>query len=176
MPLQSLNLPASIHSSLRKATRNLIKKNLFASEKIDVSYDVGFCMYIQSVPKKQLRLFSFGRPEGIRAFIQSGKNVIAAADFLFTGKKLKLSYIHQGDGLKILLSVLNKLEKKYAGKKGFFYAELIYFLLAPGPYLLIRSKTTKQFYYSTAKKVTPVSVTGLKKQVTKILDQHFKTK
>lgn len=176
MPLHSLKIPISIHSRLKKATRNLVKKKLFASEKVDITYDVGFCMYIQNVPKSQYTFFSFGRPEGVRAFIQTGKNVIAAADFLFIGKKLKLSYIHQGDGLKILLHMLNKLEKKYAGKKDIFYAELIYFLLAQGPYILIRSKTKKQFYYSTAKRVMPISVAGLKKQVNKILHQHFKTK
>jgi len=176
MPLQSLKLPVALHSKLRKKTCNLIEENLYSFKKIDASYDIGFCMYIQSVPKKQFRSLAFGRPEGIRTFIQSGKKVIAAADFLFIGKTLKLSYIHQGDGLRLLLNVINKLEKRYAAKKDPFFAELIYFLLAPGPYILIRSKTRKQFYYSTPKKVMPISIAGLKKQMNKILYQHFKTK
>jgi hypothetical protein len=177
MPLQSLKLPAPLYLKMRKKIHSLIEKNnLNDSEKIDASYDLGFCMHIQIVPKKQFDSLFFGKPEGIRAFIQSGTTVFAAADFVFAGKKLKLSYMHQGQGLNVLLTTLNKLEKKYAGDKEIMNAELIYFLLAPGPYILIKSDKKNQFYYATAKKLSPVTLEGLKKQVNKILVQRLKTR
>ena len=176
MPLQSLKLPASVFTKLKRKIRWLISNNIIPpSKKSTASYDLGFCMHFQIVPKKEIISLNFGSPEGIRVFIQSGINVIAAADFLFTGKKLKLSYVHQGHGLKLLLAMLNKLEKKYAGDKEICHAELIYFLLAPGPYILIKSNKKRQFYHSTGEKLVAVSYEGLKNQVNKILTQHFKT-
>jgi hypothetical protein len=173
MPLESLKLNASLYSKLRRKTSRLIKEILPPTEKIDRSYQPGYCMYVQSVPK-QFNSFSFGKPEGIRVFIQSGKNVIAAADFLFGRKNLKLSYIYQGEGLKMLIAALNKLEKKYSKEKQVYHAELIYFFLAPGPYFLIQSGRKKQFYYSTTEKILPISPEALKKRIAMILTHHKK--
>lgn len=173
MSLQSLKLSSSIKTRLRRKIRQLITKGyLHPSKKFDKSYDLGFCMHIQNVPNKQFNSLAFRRPEGIRAFIQSGINVIAAADFLYAGNNLKLSHVNLGVSLKPLLTMLNKLEKKYSEDGKIWHAELIYFLLAPWPYILIKSGKKKQFYYLNQKKLIPISGEVLKKQINKILAQR----
>jgi hypothetical protein len=177
MPLQSLKLSSSQTLDLKEQIRWMLNKQLLQLPKnADSNYDLGFCMHIQNVPRKEYEFLNFGKPEGIRAFIQSGTNVIAAADFLFTGNKMKMSYVHQGNALRLLLIVLNKLEKKYARSRKIYNAEFIYFLLSPGLYILIKSGKTKQFYYSTPKRLVPVSGDALKKQINKIIAQQSDTK
>ncbi len=173
MPLESLHLNGAVKAKLRRKIRWLINTEILHTRAGSAaSYDLGFCMHIQVVPKKQFNSFEFGRPEGIRAFIQSGDNVIGAADFLFNRKILKLSYVHQGHGLNVLLEMLNKLEKKYARMRSNCHAELIYFLLAPAPYLLVKSGKKKQFYHSKKGRLLPVSSAGLKKEINGILVQR----
>ena len=174
MPLESLKLPPTLHRNLKRKTSALKRKIFNDADKIDGRCELGFCMYIQTVPKGQFNAYSFGKPEGIRAFIQSGITVIAATDFLFAGKNLRLSYIYQGKGLRVLVSALNKLEKKYSRDKEVYNAELIYFFLASGPYLLIKSKRKKQFYYTTSKEVIPISYENLRKKITTTLLRHKK--
>jgi hypothetical protein len=177
MPLQSLKLPFETVAKLKRKMRQLIKDNLFHSTpKIDHSYTIGFCMHIHVVAKKQIESFAFGKPEGIRAFIQLGDSVAAAADFTIKNGRLKLSYLHHGPILKQLLSAMNKLEKKYSSHKEPCHAELIYFLLATGPYILIKSKKEKQFYQSTPEKLIPISAEQMKKQIISILLQREQTK
>lgn len=176
MPLRSLKLPAPLHAKLRRKIRQLIAKGyLHPTEEIDTSYDLGFCMHIQVVPKKKLNSFFLGKPEGILAFIQAGSDVIAAAAFLYAGKTLKLSHVVLAHSLKPLLSALNKLEKEYEEDKKIWYTELIYFLLASS-YVLVKSSDRKKFYYSISKKLKPVSAEDIREQVNKILDQRLKTR
>ena len=133
------------------------------------NYDIGFCMDVQVIPKNQIESLAFGKPEGIRVLIQSGANVISAADFLYAGEKLKLSYLHHGKGLALLVSTLNKLEKKYQRTRNIYRAELIYFLLSAGTYVLIKSKSTCHYYHAAPRKMTRISPEQLKRQVSEIL-------
>jgi hypothetical protein len=170
MPLQSIKLKADILAKLKRRIRALIAKDiLHPTTEIDHSYGIGFCMNIQIVPKKQIDSLSFGKPEGIRVFIQSKNSIIAAADFLYGKKNMKLSYLHYGHGLKLLVASLNKLEKRYKRHKDIYTAELIYFLLSNGLYILIKSRKQRQFYQSTHEKLSVISSEKIKKQVTNIL-------
>lgn len=176
MPIHSLQLQAGVQTKINKKIRSLFKSGiLHNSKKSARPYTIGFCMHIQIVPKKQIQSLAFGKPEGIRVLIQSENDVIAAADFLFVKKRLKFSYVHHGNGLNILLSSINKLEKKYKDDKNICNVELIYFLLATGPYILIKSKKEKHFYHATAERLGKITPEQMRKQVTNILIHREQT-
>lgn len=170
MPLQTLPLPASVHKRLTAKLRLLIRSGDL--EIPDGQGQPGFCMAIQLVPKRQLRSLAFGRPEGLRMFVETNNKIAAALDFLYAGNRVKLAQVYQGQGLYELLNALNKLEKKYARDKTVFHVQLISFLLAPGFYLLAISKKGKQFYHASPKKLTALSARQLQTQIGQLIQQR----
>jgi len=175
MPLQSLRLSISLRAKLKRKTRQLIAKGFLLPVKSgDSSYDVGFCAHIQNLPARRGRPLIFGRPEGIRVFIQSGTFVIGVADFLFAGKNLKLSHVVTGHSLKPILATLNSLEKKYVKDKISRHVEFVQFLLSGDPYMLVKSPGRKEYYHSNSKRLKAISPEKILRQVNQILAERDK--
>jgi len=130
-------------------------------------YTPGFCLPIQIMPKQGT--LKLGRPEGVRVFIQHGDSVLAAVDFMYHGRQLKLTTIHQGGGLDSMLVMLNKLEKRYKRYPGACRPELIYFLLGRSPYIKVTAGREIRFFHQPKEKLIAVTAEQLLRNISAII-------
>ncbi|HMH33185.1 MAG TPA: hypothetical protein VK543_09165 [Puia sp.] len=129
-------------------------------------------MDIQIVPKKQVDAVSFGAPEGMRVFLGTAGMVVGALDYLYSGGRLTFSSAHTHDGVKSMVTALNALEKRYRAVKGLQSVQLIHFLLSPSPYIMVKNKNIRDFYYWPNGRTMKISKEKLKKQIKQILDSR----
>lgn len=173
MPIQTYKLKPEISKKINRAVTGLLRKNvLHKAAPADKLFESGFCMPIQNVPKRQLNSLKFGKPEGYRVFIQHANTVHAAVDFVYGKTGLKMTAIHQGQGLYTILVILNKLEKKYRSSKAPCYPELIYFLLAEGPYIRVTTGKKTTYFHSNKDRLGTISPDQLKKKIETIIKHH----
>jgi len=174
MPLQTLYHNTAKQTRIEKRIQSLVKSGvLYVDDEQSKEYHAGFCMSIQYVSKKQSNILSFGKPEGIRVLVASGKKTIASIDFLFAGKQLRFSHIRQGARFELLIKTLNRLEKIYARKKDNYHVELISFLFSPELFVLVKSKKQKQYYYGLEKKLVAITQAELKTRLEKIAEPRM---
>jgi hypothetical protein len=167
MPLKPIILKEATERAIMRRVRVLQESDIIVDG--EAKAEIVFPMYIQLVPKQQLRKFSFGKPEGLRVFIQEKKKIIAAIDFSITGKVLKLMQVHQGPALKMLVKMINSLEKKYSRTRGIHHVELISFLFTRGLYVLVRSGKNRQFFYGAPNRFLKVTENEFKAHIEKTM-------
>ena len=173
MPLKPAILNKATERSILRKIRFLQKSEIIIDGEAEA--EIAFPMFIQLVPKNQIRKFSFGKPEGLRVFVQEKRRIIAAMDFSLQTKVLKLVQIHQGPALKTLIKMINALEKKYEKRKSVYHVELISFLFTRGLYVLVRSGKTIQFYYGSTKKMVGVSPDQFKAHIEETMKDQQNT-
>jgi hypothetical protein len=170
MPLKSFHQKAEYRTRIEKRIESLRKAGVLSGVDDRISEcSPHFQMAIQFVSKEQVSNFSFNKPEGIRVFVQSGKKIVAAVDFLFSGNQLRLLHVCQGPPLQLLILTLNRLEKKYAMTSGHFHAEVISFLFTPGVCIMTKSGSRRHFYYATVKKLIPLSPEDMTTQLQSVI-------
>ncbi|HLG41027.1 MAG TPA: hypothetical protein VI461_15205, partial [Chitinophagaceae bacterium] len=133
------------------------------------NYQLFFCMAIQFVPKYSKRLFSFGKPEGIRVFISLGRKVVAGIDFIFHKNDLKFSHIYQGPPVGQLIKTIKKLQRSYSRSKGKAHMELIQFFFIRTQFILVKAGWNRSFYRNARGKLTKISLPELKNEIEPIL-------
>ena len=173
MPIQSHQLsPASLRQIQRKINE-LLRKEVLHRQPDDYDlYKPGFCAPIQIVPKQRAGSLQFGKPEGVRVFVQHRNSVLAAVDFMYKGHQLKLTTVHQGAGLRSMLMVLNKLENKYKHSPIACHPEFIYFLLGEWPYIKVRAGKEITYFHHPKERLTAVPADRLLKQIRTIIQHH----
>ena len=172
MPLQAKKLSSKLEKRILVTIRAVVKKGLLHFFHQSHRYNVAFSLPIQIVPKKQVRSFVFGKPEGIRVILTEADRVASAMDLMYTKKRLKFSHAYEGKSLPPLLNALNTLERKYRNVKEAVEPVLIYFLLAPHPYLLVKGKTKMDFFQVHEGKPRKISKERLQKQIYRVLENR----
>ncbi|HVV04174.1 MAG TPA: hypothetical protein VHC96_08115 [Puia sp.] len=154
----------------RKINELLRKNVLHQSPEDHRSYAPGFCMPIQLMPKQGT--LKLGAPEGIRVFVQQDDKVLAAVDFMYHGPQLKLNTVHQGSGVRSMLVILNKLEKRYMRYPGACRPELIYFLLGNSPYFKVTAGKEIRYFHQPKEKLLAVTAEQLLRNISSIIKHH----
>jgi len=172
MPLRAKTLSSQLKRRILVNVRTVVKKGVLHFLHESGEYDVAFYMHFHIVPKRQVRSFAFGKPEGIRVFlIESGK-VASAIDLVYKKRSLRFSAAYEGNSLQRLLDALNDLERKYNKVKENVEPVLIYFLLAPHPVLLAKGKTITDYFQFPAGKIRRISKERLQSQIQRIIKRH----
>lgn len=170
MPLQSAALSAKLRLRIERRISELVKQEiLLIRSKKHPAYEITFCMPIQIVPKLSGSRFSFGKPEGLRVFISSGKKVVAAVDFVYAGKMIRFARAYQGPRLNQLVRTLDYLKAKFAAKRGKYFAEVLSVLYSPGVYILIRSERKRTFFRNIGRRTDELTVDEIKEDVYEVM-------
>ncbi|AXY73716.1 hypothetical protein D3H65_06870 [Paraflavitalea soli] len=170
MPLQTIELPAKLNLRIARRVSALVRQGILSPGPDPITeHQVSFCMAIQLVPKLTGNRFSFGKAEGLRVFISTGKKIIAAVDFLYAGKIVRLSHIYQGPPLDQLVRTLDRLKTLFAAKPNTYHAEVLSFLFAQSILILVRSGKNRSFYRSNGTKVDELTMAALKQEIEDII-------
>lgn len=170
MPIEKFKLKEPLQKKIEKQIASLVSDGIIAGiEPDDSDYHIFFSMAIQFVPKLSRQRFSFGKPEGVRIFISTGRKVAAAIDFVFHKAAIKFSHIYQGFPLLQLVGCIKKLQYKYAKDKNKINIELIQFLYVRYQFMLVKAGRDRIFYRNAGNKLTKITLQQLKNEIEPIL-------
>jgi hypothetical protein len=165
MALHPKKLSTDLKNKIVRNIRTLTKKGLIDTTGNKMTYHLAYYMDIQIVPKKQVDTLAFSKPEGIRVFLMQGNKFCISVDFLYRGQRLWFSSSLQGHTLLTLSRAIRVLEEKLRLKKNRQEAVLVFFLLCPDTFLMVKDGRKKIFYQYGRKGLWEISQNDLRDQV-----------